>query len=369
MTSVLISGASIAGLTLAYWLRESGFAVTVIERSPGFRPGGQAVDLRGVAVEVVDRMGLAPALKERRLPAQGMTMLGVSGEELSRTDTMTLTGGIFADDEIEVLRDDLVGLLVQGIAAGVEFIFSDTVVTVREDEGGVAITTLSGRHRRFDLLVGADGMYSNIRQICFGPHPKYFRPTGMCVVNFTTPNILGLDAWQFACWEGDVRYIVYPARENRELRVFLLFGTDNGGNGLRDPGTQRRIAVEHCGALSWRMPELVSPLMTTDDFYFGEVGQIKMNRWWGGRIALTGDAAYCPSPLTGQGSSLAVIGAYVLAAELRRFPGDHRQAFERYDDRMRPFVEINQQLLRQLDTTEPDFAPIAQVKNAFHLDA
>jgi len=368
MTSVLISGASIAGLTLAYWLREYGFSLTVVEPTPGFRPGGQAIDLRGAAVEVARRMGLEQALQQRRLPALGMTMLDAAGRELSRTNTMTLTGGVFADDDYEILRDDLVDALVQRIAPGVEYIFSDSVAAISEEEDGLAVLTEGGRHRRFDLMIGADGMYSNTRRLCFGPHAKYINPVGMCVVNFTAPNILGLDAWQYACWDGDVRYIVYPVRDNRELRVFLLFQRPDRPGDLRDPAAQRHIAVKHCRALSWRIPELVPALFETDDFYFGEVAQVKMERWSLGRVGLTGDAAYCPSPLTGQGSSLAVIGAYVLAAELNRCRGDHDRAFERYDQRMRPFVALNQHLIRQLDVTEPDFAPIARVKNAIDLD-
>lgn len=368
MTNVLISGASIAGLTLAYWLREYGFAPTLIERTPEFRPGGQSVDLRGVAVEVADRMGLQHALREGRLPALGMTMLDLSGRELSRTDSMTLTGGRFADQDYEILRDDLVDALVKRIGPGVEYIFSDSIAIVHQHEDGVAVSTRRGEQRRFDLIIGADGMYSNVRRLCFGDHPEFIHSVGMCVVNFTTPNVLGLDAWQVACWDGEIRYIVYPVRGNRELRVFLLFERPAAGD-LRDAATQRQIAVDHCASLSWRMPELVPSLMQTDDFYFGEVAQVKMDQWWSDRIALTGDAAYCPSPLTGQGSSLALVGAYVLAAELNRFRGDHRRAFERYDQRMRSFVLLNQDLIRQLDTQEPDFEPIAQVKNAFLLDS
>ena len=368
MTSVLISGASIAGLSSAYWLREHGFAVTVIEPTSGFRAGGQAIDLRGAAVEVARRMGLERSLREGRLPALGMTMLDGSGREISHTNTMTLTGGMFADDEYEVLRDDLVDALAQRIAPGVEYLFSDSVAAISEDESGLDVLTEGGLHRRFDLMIGADGMYSNTRRLCFGAHARYINPIGKCVVNFTTPNILGLDAWQFACWEGDVRYIVYPVRGNRELRVFLLFQRPNRAGELRDPADQRQIAVDHCRALSWRIPELVPALMETDDFYFGEVAQVKMDRWSTGRVSLTGDAAYCPSPLTGQGSSLALIGAYVLATELNRFPDDYCRAFERYDERMRPFVTLNQHLISQLDTGDPDFAPIAQVKNAIVLD-
>lgn len=368
MTSILISGASIAGLSSAYWLREYGFAVTVIEPTPEFRTGGQAIDLRGAAVEVAHRMGLERALREGRLPALGMTMLDAAGRELSRTNLMTLTGGMFADDEYEILRDDLVNALVEKIEPGVEYLFSDAVAAISEEADGLIVLTKGGRHRRFDLMIGADGMYSNTRRLCFGAHSKYINPVGRCVVNFTTPNILGLDAWQFACWDGDVRYIVYPVRDNHELRVFMLFPRPDCAGDLRDEAAQRQIAGEHCRALSWRMPELLPALMETDDFYFGEVAQVKMERWSAGRVALTGDAAYCPSPLTGQGSSLAVVGAYVLASELNRFPDDHGRAFERYDERMRPFVILNQNLLRQLDTDEPDFAPISQVKNAILLD-
>jgi 2-polyprenyl-6-methoxyphenol hydroxylase-like FAD-dependent oxidoreductase len=368
MTSVLISGASIAGLSSAYWLREYGFEVTVIEQTPGFRVGGQAIDLRGAAVEVACRMGLEQALRGKRLPVLGMTMLDDCGREVSRTSTMTLTGGVFADDDYEILRDDLVDALVQRIAPGVEYIFSDSIASVSESGDGLAVLTQGGRQQRFDLIIGADGMYSNTRQLCFGPHARYINPVGMCVVNFSTPNILGLDAWQTACWVGDVRYIVYPVRGNRELRVFLLFQRPDDVGDLRDPAIQREIAADHCRALSWRIPELVPALLGTDDFYFGEVAQVKMDRWWRGRVSLTGDAAYCASPLTGQGTSLAVIGAYVLAAELNRFPGDHERAFERYDERMRPFVALNQELIRQLNADEPNFASIAQVKNAILLD-
>ncbi|MDY0815855.1 FAD-dependent monooxygenase [Kitasatospora purpeofusca] len=349
-TTVLISGAGIAGTALAHWLDRYGFHVTVVERAPSLRGGGQPVDIRGNALEVIDRMGLLAEVGARRTGLRGMSVVDADGRELSRTIERTASGGPVDGPDVEILRDELAELIAGVAGSGVEYRFDDSIDTLVQYEEGVQVRFRDGEERPFDLVVGADGLHSNTRRLVFGPEEDYLHPIDTYVAGWSVPNHLGLDRWQVVHRPGDSSErmcMAMTVRDNAELRVFVGFGSDEPLARMlpRDPAEQRRLVAEVAADLRWEVPRFLAALDDTDVFHYDVVAQIRMERWWNGRVVLLGDAGYCCSPLTGQGTSVALTASYVLAGELHRADGDHRAAFPAYERRLREHVAANQAIL------------------------
>jgi 2-polyprenyl-6-methoxyphenol hydroxylase-like FAD-dependent oxidoreductase len=364
--NVLISGASVAGPALAYWLRRHGISATVVERAPAPRPGGQAIDVRGAALDVVGRMGLIEPLRELRTEMHGSSMLDADGNELMRSTEHAPSSGRLDSDDIELLREDLTQLLARH-TTDVEYLFDDSIAAIRQDDDGVDVTFERGAPRRFDLVVGADGLHSTVRRLAFGPETQFAHHLGMYVAVYTTDNLTDLKNWQVWLRDDTAGAGIYTARDNTELRVNVGFFAEPIDYDHRDLDAQRRLIAGHAASLGWEMPRLLKAMWTAPDFYFDAMAQIRMDTWSRGRVTLVGDAGYCPSPMSGQGTSLALVGAYVLAAELATAGGDHQRAFARYETRMRPFAELNQALA----TENPGFPAaeesIEHAKNAITL--
>jgi 2-polyprenyl-6-methoxyphenol hydroxylase-like FAD-dependent oxidoreductase len=344
MKTVLFSGAGVAGPVLAYWLHHHGFAPTVVERAPTLRPGGQAVDVRGVALDVIERMGLTEPLRKARTQMRGMSMLGPDGTEIMRSTEMALSSGRLDSDDVEVLREDLTRLLYERTRPDVRYVFGDSVTALEQDRDGAHVTFEHADPATFDLVVGADGLHSTVRQLAFGPERRYVHHLGAYVGVFTAPNFLNLDRWQIWLRAEGVGYGIYSARDNAEIRVNLGFESAPLEYDRRDLDVQRKLIEDRLAGVGWETPRLLAAMWRATDFYFDAMAQVRMGSWSTGRVALLGDAGYCPSPLSGQGTSLALVGAYVLADTLASSGGDHRAGFERYERRMREFVALNQAL-------------------------
>ncbi|MBH1935213.1 FAD-dependent monooxygenase [Streptomyces sp. AV19] len=353
--SVLVSGAGLAGPALAHWLRRHGFAPTVVERAPGIRPGGQAVDIRGVALEAVERMGLLERVRAARTRLRGMSVLDGAGNELHRSTEFVLSSGRLDGDDVEILREDLVRFLYELTADEAEYVHDDSITALEETETGVRVTFERGPAREFDLVIGADGLYSNVRRLAFGPHEEFLSHLGSHLAVFGADNFLRLEDWELVVRDEAIGYVVYPARENRELRV--TFGFEAGPLGIdhRDTAAQRHLVAEWMERCGWQTAPMLKALADAPDFHFSAMAQVRMDRWSDGRVALLGDAGYCGTPLSGQGTSMALVGAYVLAEELGRADGDHAAGFAAYERRMRPFVTANQAL-----ATENPGAPASE---------
>ncbi|MFG1709105.1 FAD-dependent monooxygenase [Nonomuraea sp. M3C6] len=336
---VLVSGASVGGPVLAYWLRRHGFETTIVERAPGPRKGGQAIDIRGAALTVVAKMGVLDQIRDMRTTMRGMSMVDGDGNEIMRSTEGTLSGGRFDSPDIEIMRDDLTGILAA--ASGAEYRYGDSIATLAQDGQGVDVTFESGGRDRYDYVFGADGLHSNVRALAFGPEREFLSHLGAYVSIFTADNFLGLDHWQTWFREGDAGGAVFSDRDTGVMRVNLGFMGGPIEYDHRDLDQQQRLIQEHCSGARWEVPRLLDAMWKADDFYFDAMAQVRMERWSKGRVALVGDAGYCASPLSGQGTSLALVGAYVLAEELGRTP---ETAFGRYEERMRPFVAVNQAL-------------------------
>lgn len=337
--NILVSGASIAGPALAYWLREHGYTVTVVERSPMPRPGGYKIDVRGRAMEVLERMGLTDEVRRHHTDMRGGAFLDRRGRTIVEMDADTI--GFREPTDVELLRGDLARILLAA-TEGVEYLYGDSITSLTEDGNGVAVTFERSLPRRFDLVIGADGLHSAVRALAFGPEERFLRSLGHHVAIFSVPNLLELDRWETIQAEKGRTLNVYSTRQDTEAKAAFMFASPDAAYGRRDIVRQQQILAEVFASHGWIAPQLLAAMPAAPDFYFDSLSVVEMESWSTGRIALVGDAAYCPSPASGQGTSLALVGAYVLAGELATAGGDHKSAFAAYEQRMRHFVAVNQ---------------------------
>lgn len=342
MRHVLISGASIAGPALAYWLDQHGFTVTVVERAPGVRPGGYPIDIRGSAIEVCARMGLLPQLRAATIGTQRLTTLRGDGRRTGRVEVRTLLGEA-ADRDVELPRGELSDLLYGLTRDRVHYVFGDSVRTLTQTATGVEVTFDQGPPQTVDIVVGCDGLHSNTRGLAFGPEEAYHHYLGLGFAGYTVPNPEGLAHEAVLQNEPGLLAAIYAVRRRPTMNALLTF-TDPQPPGRWSEQDLRRRVRARFGSMGGRVPWLLEQLDVADDLYFDTVSQIRMPGWTRGRVALVGDAAYAPSFLSGQGTSLALAGAYVLAGELHRAQGDHRAAFPAYEQTMQDFVRRNQAL-------------------------
>jgi 2-polyprenyl-6-methoxyphenol hydroxylase-like FAD-dependent oxidoreductase len=350
--SILISGAGIAGPALAFWLHRYGFHPTVVERAPAPRTGGHAVDIRGTARTVAERMGIVDRVRAANTGARGMAFVDAAGRRVATMGTEVFgdSGGPVA--EMSLLRTDLARILYDATRADVEYVYGEAISAVTQDRAGVHIRFEHGAPRRFDLLVGADGVRSNVRQLVFGPAERYLRDLGSYISLFTTTTEMDHDGWR-------LMYTV-PAGNGRPGRTAGIYpqpepGTALAGFFLRsaplpydrdDIDAQKRIVVRAFEGDAWEVPRMLATIRDATDFYFDRVVQIEVDTWSRQRTVLLGDAGYCASPMSGIGTSLALVGAYILAGELAAAGGDHTVAYPTYEAKMRRFVDRAQEFAR-----------------------
>ncbi|WP_194837890.1 FAD-dependent monooxygenase [Nocardia sp. XZ_19_369] len=336
-TNILISGAGVAGPALAYWLRRHGYTPTVAERAAAPRPGGYAVDFRGAAITVLERMGILDEVRKNSTTVRDSKVVDSDGRHV-----VTMPAAIFAG-ELEVLKSDLTDILYALTEDETEYLFDNSITALDEDADGVLVRFERGEPRRFDLVVGADGMYSKVRALAFGAHADYLHHLGVYNAIFATDNFLNLDYEGRACQLGDGRSAnVFSARDNTEARAALYFAAELLDYDRRDLDAQKRLLAERFAGDGWEMPRLLEYLAASSDLYLTPVSQVRMDTWSKGRIVLLGDACACASPLSGRGTSQALIGAYILAGELATAAGDYAAAFASYENQLRDYVKTNQ---------------------------
>jgi 2-polyprenyl-6-methoxyphenol hydroxylase-like FAD-dependent oxidoreductase len=341
MRTVLISGAGIAGAALALLLRRAGYQPTVAERASAVRDGGQAVDIRGAAIEVMRRMGLLEAARAQATGVQGLSYVDAKGRVMANLDAAF---GVFDPQDVEIQRGDLVHLLHDAAGDEVEWLFGEAIIGLESRADSVDVRFAGGGSRRFDLVIGADGTHSAVRALVFGPDERFLHPLGLGMTIFSVANDFGLDHWQRVhVLPGRVVSLTNGRRPEQASAVFF-FGDPPEGINHRDLARQRGALEAAFAGVDWEVPRLLRAAACSPDFYFDTTSQVRMDAWTSGRVALVGDAGYGASALSGQGTSLALVGAYVLAAELAAARGDPAVAFPRYNAAMRPFVLANQKL-------------------------
>lgn len=345
--TILISGAGVAGPALAYWLRRHGFTPTVVERAPAPRHGGQAIDIRGTAREVVRRMGIMATIRAHHTGTHGIGYVDANGRRLAsmRGEDFGDSGGVIA--EIEILRGDLVRILQGAAGESVEFRYDDYVTGLADGEDGVRVTFAHAPARSFDLVVGADGLRSGVRALAFGDDSRVVRDLGYYSSYFPARTRLELGGWELMYsmpagnGVGGRMAMLYPVGDGGEVRAMLAFAAPELAVDRRDVCAQKELLARVYAGAGWEVPGLLKQMWQTDDLYFARVGEVRVDRWSTGRVVLLGDSAFGGS--LGMGTSMALVGAYVLAGELAAAGGDHRVAFARYEHELRGYVAAGQQ--------------------------
>ncbi|MCP2335213.1 FAD-dependent monooxygenase [Actinomadura rupiterrae] len=334
---VLISGASIAGPALAYWLARYGYDVTVVERAPGIRPGGQAVDFRGhVHLSVLEKMGLLDEIRAHQTGNGPLYMLDEQGNPMV-TLPASFTGG-----EVEILRGDLAGLLYERTRDDVRYRFEDSIASLTETADAVHVTFERGAPETFDLVVGADGLHSNVRRLVFGPEQRFVRDSGHHVAIFEAPNRLALREDVLLYSEPGRGLALYPIRQSAAANVMCVFAADKVTVGRHDIQGQKRLVAQAYDGMGWSSGQVLADLWEARYFYFDSISVVKMDHWTRGRVALLGDAGY-GATCGGMGTGLAIVCAYVLAGELAA-SADHQTAFTNYEQQIKKFTKACQQV-------------------------
>lgn len=333
---VLISGASISGPVLAYWLVRHGFTVTVVERAPALRKaGGHAVDLFRPALEIVERMGVLDRVLAAKTGTERLT-LHVEGGRRPVGVRISSIVDAFSDRHVEIMRDDLSEIFYEATRHDAEYVFGDSITSISESG---EVTFERGRPERYDLVIGADGLHSNVRRLVFGPEERYTRWIGAYLAVASIPNYLGLDG-HMEVFAGVGRMAgVYGAARMPDARAVFMFRTPEPLDyHHRDTERQKELLRERFADAGWEVPRLLEEAGRASAFYFDSITQLHLGTWSRGRVTLVGDAGYCPGPAVGGSTSLAVVGAYVLAGELAAYGGDHARAYPAYEAEIAPYA-------------------------------
>ncbi|GIF96331.1 FAD-dependent monooxygenase [Catellatospora citrea] len=338
---VLVSGASIAGPALAHWLHEYGMTAVVVERHDGIRPGGQTVDLRGAGRTVARRMGIEDAVRARSTSEDGVAFVDARNRVKAAFPAQAFGGEGFVA-ELEILRGELAGLLHERTRGHTEYVFGDRITAVDDRDDGVRVSFAHGADRSFDLVVAADGIGSTTRGLVFGGEARVV-PLGLYTSYLTVPRAASDGSW--ARWHNAPGGRVVALRPDNlgTTRALMSFLCPPRGYERLPVGEQKELLRRVFAGVGWEAPRVLRALGDADEFYCELVGQVRAPRWSRGRVALVGDAGYCASPISGMGTSLALVGAYVLAGELASH-SSHRDAFAAYERIMRPYVAQAQHL-------------------------
>lgn len=353
---VLIVGAGIAGPTLAYWLLRSGHQPTLVERAPQLRRGGYLIDFWGAGFDVADRMGIVPQLRRHGYVMTEARAVGRDGRRIASIDPSAIMDS--TGRYVSIARSDLAAAIYDALDGGAELILDDTVSALEDDGDRVRVVFESGQSRDFDLVVGADGLHSRTRRLAFGPDAQFEQYQNIVVSVFDLPGYRPRDEL-VAMMHAEVGFQAVRVALRDDVTMVVLTVRYDGRVPLENVADQQALLRERLKGAGWETPAIIEAMPQASTFYFDAVSQIKMPSWTRGRVALVGDAAACPSLLAGQGSALAMIESYVLAAELARSGDDHQEAFARYQDRLAPFLESKQAAARRLALA---FAPRSRLQ-------
>jgi 2-polyprenyl-6-methoxyphenol hydroxylase-like FAD-dependent oxidoreductase len=348
---VLIVGAGIAGPTLAYWLLRARHQPTLVDRAPELRRGGYLIDFWGAGFDVAERMGIISELNRMGYRLREARTVTKGGRRIA-----SFPSSVFVDAAgeryLSIMRSDLAAVIYGAVQDRVDLILDDTVAAIKEDGDRVRVTFESGPTRDFDLVVGADGLHSRVRRLVFGPEQEFERYLGIVVAAFDVKGYRPRDEG-IAMMHAEIGFQVMRLALRDDVTMFLL-ATRHAGSVPTEMAGQQALLRERLRGAGWEMPAILDLMPHARTFYFDRVSQIRMPSWTRGRVALVGDAAACPSLLAGQGSALAMVESYVLAAELAETNGDYAAAFARYEQRLGGVLRSKQDAAKGLGLA---FAP------------
>jgi 2-polyprenyl-6-methoxyphenol hydroxylase-like FAD-dependent oxidoreductase len=337
---VLISGAGIAGPTLAYWLLHYGFTPTIVETAPKLRTGGYVIDFWGAGFEIADRMGLLEEIRSKGYVLRELRIVNRDGKRVAGfpVDAFSrMTSGRY----VSLPRGDLAASVFGKIEGKVETLFGDSIDRIEETERSVQVKFDHGGAREFDLVVGADGLHSRVRELVFGVESRFEKYLGCKAAAFKIDGYSPRDELAYVMYT-EVGQQVGRFAMRGDRTMFLFTFADDGVAETEDVEAQKALLRERFKASGWEFPRILDGLDSCGDFYFDRVSQIRMDPqdglWTRGRVTLVGDAASCVSLLAGQGAALAMVAAYILAGELYRAKGNYAEAFQRYQELFGSFV-------------------------------
>lgn len=340
--TVLISGAGIGGLALAYWLKKYGYKPTVIEKHPTLRTEGYKIDIRGIAMDIIDKMGLRDEILAARTKIKRALMIDETGENETEIDPDLI--GVREKGDIEIVRGHLCEILLKR-CGDIEIIYGDFITDITETHDGILAKFNKTTPRRFDMVIGADGLHSKVRKLVFGEEKKFLRDMGIYVSFYSIPDYMNLDCIEME-QQNHKRYVILYFPGNAKGKAAFCFAKDSTGYNLRNKDEQKAFIRDAYKDHGWEVPKLLSYLDDGEDFYFDCMSQVHMPCIYKGRTTLVGDAGYCVSPLAGQGCSVALVGAYVLAGEIAAANGDHNIAFPAYAKKIKSFIKKNRKLAK-----------------------
>jgi 2-polyprenyl-6-methoxyphenol hydroxylase-like FAD-dependent oxidoreductase len=350
---IAINGAGIAGTALAYWLGRLGHEVLLVERAPALRTGGYILNLWGVGYDAVERMGLLPKLLALQYDTDELRMVDRQGRTRGgypSTVLQTLANGRIAS----LARADIAAAIHGLLDSRVETIFDDSIAAIEDDGLRARIGFERAPSREVDLVIGADGLHSQVRRIAFGPDSRFERPMGCHVASFEIAGYRPREDGLYVAHTAPGRYVArFPVRGDRTL-IFMLLRDEYLPGMPADDAGRRTALIDAFSDVGWECPAILSALELADDVYFDSISQIRMDAWTKGRVALVGDSAACPSLIAGEGAGFALAQAYVFAGELHRHEGDLDAALQRYQDRLQPYTLRKQ---RYAEGLVPSFVP------------
>ena len=346
---VLVTGASIAGPALAYWLVRHGFEVTLVERAPAIRSGGYAIDIRGVAIDVVERMGILPAARAEHVATSRVTFVNAAGRPVASVNPEAL-GAADGTRHVELARGALTSLLFDLVRDKVDCRFGDAIAALRQEPEGVEVDFRSGVRGRFDFVVSGEGLHSTTREMVFGPEATFSRYLGYCFAICELPNTYGLNREAVVFNKPGKAAILYSTTDGPTLfAMFAYRRPAPSPEEFADLALQREAIAQAYAGDGWEVPGMIAGMRAADDVYLDATLQIRMPAWSKGRVAVLGDAAFGPSFFTGQGTSMALVGAYLLAGALATH-ADHALALIAYEAMARPYMAANQALVKEGST-------------------
>ncbi len=341
--TALISGLGIAGPTLAYWLTAAGFRPTIVERAPVLRTGGYVIDFWGLGYDIAEGMGLTDELNRIGYHIHEMRIVNERGRRVAGFGTkvfLELAGGRY----VTIARSTLSRLLFEKIKESTEVIFGDEIRILRERDDCVEVELERAGRRKFDIVIGADGLHSTVRRLISGPQDRLEKRLGYTVAAFEATAYRPRNEGVYVMFSEPGRMVGrVTLRDDRTLFLFVFTSDIATGVAPTDLPAQKAMLRARFGDNAWECPQILDALDRTNDLYFDRVSQIRVPMWSQGRIALVGDAAYCVSLVAGQGSALAMVGAYVLAGELAKASGRYKEAFTNYEGVLRSFIEAKQE--------------------------
>ena len=355
---ILINGGGIAGPSLAFWLTRHGHAVTIAEQARQLRSGGQAVDFRGPALTVLEKMGLLEQVKAGATQMGPLVLVDGRGKEVGRLPAEVISG------EVEIHWGDFTRILYEAVRNDVNYRFGVRVTALADNSRGLDVTFSDGSTGSYDLVIGADGLHSGTRRLMFGPEERYVTQLGQCFGFFDIENRLRLDHCGMAYIDAGRTAALQGIDPNKPARASLFLSDPHVAFDYRDTEGNKRLFVERYAGMGWEVPTLLDGLAEAPEVYFDSIAQVHLDSYARGRVCLTGDAAWCASPRSGMGTTLALVGCYVLAHEMHSAGDDYAAAFARYQRLLAPYVARCQKLaINALRTERLSSGRLATLRN------